>query len=147
MHAADGCAGVAMIVLDASAAVEIAKDTVQGRALRYLIDDDEEVIAPISLIPETTNAISKYVRGRYLSSEAGKHALDVSIGIVDEFHDVTELYGEALSESVRLGHSAYDLFYLILARRHSATLFTLDRKLQEVCLECGVDCVFTDVEF
>lgn len=33
---------------------------------------------------------------------------------------------------------------MILARRNAATLFTLDRKLQELCLDAGVNCVFTE---
>ncbi len=35
------------------------------------------------------------------------------------------------------------MLYLCLARRCRATVFTLDRKLQEACLEAGVDCICT----
>ena len=53
----------------------------------------------------------------------------------------------ASTESVRLEHSSYDLFYLILARREGATLFTIDRKLQDLCARNGVNCVWLDKEF
>ena len=40
-----------------------------------------------------------------------------------------------------------DRLYFVLARRNAATLFTLDRKLQQLCLDNGVNCVLTDTEF
>ena len=51
------------------------------------------------------------------------------------------LEGEKSNEAVRLNHSAYDMLHLVLARRTGSTLFTLDKKLQEACIETGVDCV------
>ena len=47
-----------------------------------------------------------------------------------------------MGESVRLGHSSYDLFYVVLARRTGATLFTLDKKLQDLSLSLGVNSVW-----
>ena len=46
-----------------------------------------------------------------------------------------------------LRHPVYDMLYFVLARRNAATLFTLDRKLQQLCLDNGVDCVLTDTNF
>ena len=46
-----------------------------------------------------------------------------------------------------LAPSVYDMLYFVLARRNAATLFTLDRKLQQLCLDNGVDCVLTDTNF
>lgn len=45
-------------------------------------------------------------------------------------------------ESLRLGHSSYDLFYLVLARRTGATLFTLDKKMQELALDAGINSIW-----
>ena len=50
-------------------------------------------------------------------------------------------------EAMRLRHPVYDMLYFVLARRNAATLFTLDRKLQQLCLDNGVDCVLTDTNF
>ena len=57
------------------------------------------------------------------------------------------LWKMAFSEAVRLNHPVYDMLYFVLARRNAATLFTLDRKLQQLCLDNGVDCVLTDTNF
>ena len=54
---------------------------------------------------------------------------------------------EATKEAMRLRHPVYDMLYFVLARRNAATLFTLDRKLQQLCLDNGVDCVLTDTNF
>ena len=67
--------------------------------------------------------------------------------MVDEFCGTKDLLREALIEAIRLDHPVYDLLYLVLARREGATLFTLDQKLQNLCLDNGVNCVFLDKEF
>ncbi len=64
-----------------------------------------------------------------------------------EFRDDASLWTEALTESLRLDHSSYDLFYLVLARREGATLFTLDRKLQKLCDKNGVNAIWLDCDF
>ena len=76
-----------------------------------------------------------------------RRAISRPNNLVSEFCEDDELVVEALSEAVRLNHPVYDLMYLVLARRHAATLFTLDRKLQQLCLDNGVNCVLTDTEF
>ena len=40
-----------------------------------------------------------------------------------------------------LDHSAYDLFYLILARRTGAKLLTLDKKLSSLAINEGIDLI------
>ena len=67
--------------------------------------------------------------------------LSEAISLIDEIHPSDDLVVEAFNEAVRLNHSAYDMLYLVLARRTGSTLFTLDKELQEACLETGVDCV------
>lgn len=122
-----------MIVLDTNAAVAIAMGTDLGDALVMLRNPDECVIAPSFMHAEVAHVMSKYVRGGYLEvSQAVDCARDALL-LVDEFRDDASLWTEALTESLRLAHSSYDLFYLVLARREGATLFTLDRKLQNLC--------------
>ncbi len=67
--------------------------------------------------------------------------------LVDEFYRTEDLLREALMEAMRLDHPVYDMLYFVLARREGATLFTLDQKLQSLCADNGVDCVFLDKEF
>lgn len=136
-----------MIVLDCNAAVEIARGTENGNALMMLMDNDEKTIAPHFFAYELANVVSKYARGGYLVRDAALELGHQAIELIDEFQDDGNLWEEAVAESIRLKHSAYDLFYLLLARRNAATLFTLDRKLQQLCLDNGVNCVALDDEF
>ena len=47
---------------------------------------------------------------------------------------------------MRQSHPVYDLFYVTLARRNAAALFTADKKLVALCERMGVNCV-CEVEF
>ena len=136
-----------MIVLDCNAAVEIARGTENGNALMMLMNNNEKAIAPRFFAYELANVVSKYARGGYIARDAALELGHQAIDLIDEFQDDGNLWEEAVAESIRLKHSAYDLFYLLLARRNAATLFTLDRKLQQLCLDNGVNCVLTDTEF
>lgn len=130
-----------MIVLDPSAAIAIARMQPEGMRLRSLMLEQEKVLAPDILHAEVVHALSKYVRGEYVSREKALDLLKEMLGLVDELVSADSLDAEVLSESLRLGHSSYDMLYFVLARRTASTLFTLDRKLQELCVRNGVDCV------
>lgn len=136
-----------MIVLDCNAAVEIARGTPDGEALSMLMLDGERAIAPKLFTYELANVISKYVRGGYFTAEAASVVTDRANALVDEFCEDEDMWKEVVAESIRLGHAAYDLYYFVLARRNAATLFTLDKKLQKLCLVNGVNCVYLDNEF
>ena len=43
--------------------------------------------------------------------------------------------------AIRNDYSSYDMFYLTLARRNGATLFTLDKRLAALCQQLKIDCV------
>ena len=82
------------------------------------------------------------------AAETPAHPLGIeTLGLVDQFVDDSSLWMEAMGESLRLGHSSYDMFYFALARRLGATLFTLDKKLQKLCAANGVNCIWVDDEF
>ncbi len=136
-----------MIVLDCNAAIAMIRNTPEGKALRALLLDDEEVYAPRFFCAETTQTVSKYVRANLAEHDEAAIFFSSVVNLVDDFYDDEDLIKEALSESMRLSHSVYDLLYFVLARRHMATLFTLDKRLQELCLNNGVNCVFLDTEF
>lgn len=136
-----------MIVLDANAAVAMALGTAYGEAMRDLRLDEERIVAPTLLAAEVTHALTKYMRGGYLTSEEALACGRDAIALVDDFREGETLWAEAMTESVRLDHSSYDLFYLVLARREGATLFTVDRKLQDLCAQNGVNCIWLDTAF
>ena len=136
-----------MLILDSSAAIAIAFERPEGEILRSLTCKGERVVAPELYLAEMAHAVEKYVRGGYVSAATGATVFDKAVGMVDELVPMAPLAREALSESLRLWHSSYDMFYFVLARRNAATLCTLDRRLQKLCLANGVNCIsVTDVE-
>lgn len=130
-----------MIVLDASAALGIAHKTVDGSAVRELMCKGECVIAPALFQAEVANAMFRAVRHGGADLQEETRFMEAALRLIDEFVDMQDLIGEASSEAVRLGHSAYDMLYFVLARRRRATLVTLDRKLMKLCAENGVNCI------
>lgn len=131
-----------MIVLDASAAMAIAFGTDEGHAMAALMLENELISAPTLLHAELAHVFGKYVKHGDIDSITARNKLDTTLLLVDEFVSDQELYSEAFRESLRLNHSSYDMFYFVLARRTGATLFTLDKKLIELCLDNGVDCLY-----
>lgn len=132
-----------MIVLDCCAALAIAKDTEEGRALLGLRLVEEHVVAPSIFEAELCNALWKEIRCKTLGKGLAMDKLEESLDLVDEMVPVRGLMREVLSESARLDHPVYDIFYFVLARRLGATLFTLDKRLVRLCEQEGVDCVHT----
>lgn len=131
-----------MIVLDTSAALEMVRGTRAGRALEGLVYDGETIISVDLFYGEVLSAFSKYVRAGLMSEEEAGRKVRQAISMVDRFVPMRELYVETLSESLRLGHSPYDIFYFVLARRNAATLFTTDRRLNDLAMKNGLNSVF-----
>lgn len=136
-----------MIVLDCSAAVGMAAGTPEGEALKALLLEGEEAVAPRLFCAELTHALEKTVQGGHLDEIEALKLGRLCLSYVSNFSDDLDMWEEVLAESVRLKHSSYDLYYFVLARRNAATLFTLDKKLQKLCLDNGVNCVYLDNEF
>lgn len=130
-----------MMVLDASAAVEVVRKTPDGMALRYFMDVNEAIASCELFRAETASVFRKLARVNALSLEVAESTYNESIALVDEFYPIESLQAEAFRESIRLDHSTYDLFYFVLARRLGATLLTLDRKLMHLCEKHGVSCI------
>ena len=129
-----------MIVLDSSAALEIAKDTEVGHAFQNLMLPDEEVIAPTLFSIEVANAAWKHVHAGLLDTSDAITLRDDALALPDRLLPVDDLLIEAYEEGVTLDHSIYDMLYLVLARRYAATLFTCDIKLQSCCAKRNVNC-------
>lgn len=127
-----------MIVLDASAAIEIANDTPAGRSFRMLFESGEEVCSCELVHAEVTNAYWKYAKAGFMSVDEARARAEAALGLIDRFCPLGDLDKEVLGEAVLLAHPAYDVYYLVLARRLGATLLTFDKKLNTLCDECGV---------
>ena len=130
-----------MVVLDCSVLVEMQCNSEKGKAARSLMYAGEKLVAPNLLYAEICSVIRKFaLRGELSAGNAPVFAAE-AVGLIDEFVPTEDLYQEALGESIRLHHSVYDMFYLVLARRTHATLFTFDKRLRELCLDNGVECL------
>lgn len=130
-----------MIVLDCSAAVEIARGTVRGSAYRMLMMEGEPAIASDLFRAEVRNAFWRYVRAKMMSGDEAEVLIEKALGLVDEFVPLEKNAAESFAEAVRQSHPVYDLFCVTLARRNAATLFTADKKLVALCERMGVNCV------
>ena len=129
-----------MIVLDCNAAVEMVRKTPRGRGFRSLMLKDEKVITSELLKAEVRNAFWKYVREDLLDADQAEVLVEKALDLVDEFVPLEDNAVESFAEAMRQNHPVYDLFYLTLARRNAATLFTADKKLAALCERMGVNC-------
>ena len=117
------------IVLDASAAVELALSRPKAKSILTALEQANWVSVPALFVSECTNVLWKYVQFDEMSKENAHHHLEFCLSIPDEIVATRSLASEILSVACLIGTSAYDLFYLVLARRTQSTLLTLDQKL------------------
>lgn len=119
-----------MIVVDASAVLEVLLQTQRARAVEAELFGGATLHAPHLLDLEVAQVLRRYARAGTLSSERGRQALrhfrDMRI---DRYpHDVflPRIW------DLRDNATAYDAAYLSLAEALDAPLFTMDRKLARV---------------
>lgn len=130
-----------MIVMDASAAVEITRSTEKGHALLSLIEPDEIIVAPSWFQAEVANVFWKYVHAGLMDKETATERLMLCEALISKFIPIDEFKREAFFEAINQDHSFYDMVYLCLARRNGATLFTLDKQLIDICIKAKVNCI------
>lgn len=127
-----------MIVLDASAAVNMAQRTPEGDALTSLIDPGEEVWSPQLLQSEVLSAFWKYVHAGMMSPETAEDNVSTALRLVTHFVNMIDLLPGVLSTAIRLDHSPYDVQYLVLAKLTGGMVYSLDDKLLALCDAEGV---------
>lgn len=128
-----------IVVLDASAGIEIVLNRSKSNQLRRMISDSRKVITSDLYKAEVTNVIGKYVRAGLISGEKGYDLLNLALALVDEYYDISDYSTESLHESIRLNHSSYDMLYFTIARRSGALLLTLDKKLIQIASSEGIE--------
>ena len=126
------------IVLDASAALEVALNRRHADQIGPILQDAEIVFAPDLLIPECVNAIWKEHQFGKLSLAICDEALDVLAKLADIVVPSLDLHREAFQLSRALRRPSYDMFYLALAKREDAVLVTLDAALRKEAARQGV---------
>lgn len=125
-------------VLDASAAIEIALNKEWGEVFKDHLRVADVVIAPNTFPSEITNAFWKYNRFDALPIEKCGKGIDYCLDLVDDYIDTKDLCREVLGESTKRKHPAYDMFYLVLARRNDASLLTRDKKMMKMAKEMNI---------
>jgi predicted nucleic acid-binding protein len=126
------------VVVDASAAVEIALNNAEAEKFSRILLEAEMVIAPDIFAPEITNVFWKYGSLSNVPAEQCEKALEYCLDLVDDYVPTRDLCREVYVESMRTKHPAYDIFYVITARRHSASILTKDKKVKKAAEKLGV---------
>ncbi len=129
------------VVLDASAAFAIAMGRSGAPVFKKALSEAKHIYAPLLYESEVTQVCWKNYRAGLMDEENAKKTLVEVLQLVHQFIDPVDSVLESLHEAIRLDHSAYDMFYLTLARRKAATLLTSDKKLYDLCKSQGVDAV------
>jgi predicted nucleic acid-binding protein len=126
------------LILDASAAIEVAFNRGKAKVLAQALEEADLVMAPDLFVAEVVNTVWKYRHFEDLSETECDRVLDISLGLVDELVPCKELYRETflLARAARM--PAYDMFYLALACREDAALLTLDAALKKQAAKEGI---------
>lgn len=121
-----------IIVLDASAALEVVLRREKASKLADILCGADWVIAPTLFVSEVSNAIWKYYKLANISFEVCEKWLDQAVALPDELFNEVDLYKEAFMLSCKMNHPVYDMMYLVLAKRNNAILLSLDQKLLQL---------------
>jgi len=117
-----------LIVLDASAAVEVLLQTAAGAPLTgRLLDPAESLHAPHLLDVEVAQILRRFVRRGDLASGRARQALDdlASLPLERYSHDLLLSRAWTLRDNL----TAYDAVYVALAEILDATLLTRDARI------------------
>ncbi len=126
------------VVLDASAAIEVALGRKQAAQLAGILAEADVVLAPELFVPEVVNTIWKYHQFEQLSLSVCDRAIEAALGLVDALIPSKEIHGEAFLLARTARRSAYDMFYVALARREDAVFLTTDAALRKEAERQGV---------
>lgn len=126
------------VVLDASAALEIALANGNASVFLDFLKKADVIISPDTFISEVTNVFWKYRKFSQFSDESCLKGIEFCISLVDDFINSRELWREAYSEGMMNQSSTYDMFYLVAARRNSGKIISMDKKLNSIAERAGL---------
>lgn len=116
-------------VVDASVAAKWLAPEAETPLADELLDD--ELLVPDLLFAEVANILWKKQQRAEMTPIAADAGARWLLQLPLEVHDGAGLMTEAMALASRLGHPAYDCFYLALARRSGCAVVTADRRLFE----------------
>jgi predicted nucleic acid-binding protein len=120
---------VSLYVIDSNVAVKwTAMEPLWQQARRLLEDDDTELIAPTSFLPETVNALVKKFRSHELAADTVRRAQS-ELGQYVSLYPVSVLIDAALEIALQYAITIHDALFLALAIREQCQLVTDDRRL------------------
>ena len=130
-----------IVVLDASAGLEVALNRENSDTIGNTLEKAAKVITSELYKAETANALWKYSVTGLLTKEEALKRLRYCDDLIDEYIHISENNDESLVEGIRTKHPVYDLLYLTIARRNGAMLLTQDKKLKNIAKENGIDTI------
>ena len=126
-------------VLDVSAAIEILIKKEREPIFSEFYSKADWIIAPDLYVSELTNVLWKLHKAKLVEFDDCLQIAGDGINLIDDFFDSRDLWKEALGEGIKNGHSIYDMYYAILARRNEATLITKDGQLASICKKLKIE--------
>lgn len=117
------------VVLDASAAIHLVLLSPYAKAVSGVLEDAVVSMTPDLFFSEVANGLWKYVRHGLLDQETAVARLEEAMELADSIIPSRILVSEALSAASQQSHPVYDMVYAVLARRHGATVLTMDERL------------------
>lgn len=126
-------------MLDASAGIEIVLHREKSGLLKDIIEKATLVVTSELYKSEVANVLWKYNMANLLTKEQTFSSLSLCNNLIDEYVNISENQEESLNESIRMVHPVYDLLYFTLARRRGAVLLSMDKKLNKISKENGIE--------
>jgi predicted nucleic acid-binding protein len=127
------------IVLDVSAAIQIVLQKEKKDLFESLVAKASWVIAPELYISEITNVLWKYYKNKILTHDECLQYLEDGLALIDDFFTEKDMWKEVLGESIKNDHSAYAMFYAVLARRNDSILVSNDKELIKIAEEMKIE--------
>ena len=121
------------VTLDVSGSVDILLQKEKAAKFSEVLEEATLILAPDLYISELSNTFWKYYAAKKLTKDECLKYIQKGIDLVDKFTGSIEIWEEAFSEAAKNGHSVYDMFYMVVARRNSAILITNDLVLAGIC--------------
>ena len=126
------------VVLDASVAADHFFPGPGSAAARTFVRSGARMIAPDLIFAEFASVAIKVVRRDLVPNGVARNAIAWLPLLIHEVVALRDLTGAAYDLAAERGFSAYDAFYLALARQRGLRLVTADAKLARRAVDIGM---------